>query len=163
MGLRCGATDQTMQEHDSGTTRRNVLKATAGLLGVGATAGCIDGDDMSAAMQDLSVREHPELPNYKRNWDPELEMGLSGAVLYTREGAEAHTVEVARLDHAGDWFLDEIDLVQYEDDGEPESDVRAEDLAEGGTVVFLRAHNDRGTICSPDYERYDELNALLDA
>lgn len=139
------------------TTRRRFLKGTAALI-AGSMAGCVSTE---GALKDMSVIQHDSLPTYAREWDPRLEMGLSGARLYTREGAEAHTADIARLNSDGEWFLDVVDLLQYGDDDEPESWVKAEDLAEGSTVVFLAAHNKRGTVVSPDCQENSELNALL--
>lgn len=140
------------------STRRQFLTGTAALI-AGSMAGCVSAKD---ARLDLSVIQHDSLPTRASNWSLEFEMSLSGHRLYTREGAEAHTVDIARLNSTGEWVLDVVDLLRYGDDGgEPESWVYADDLAEGGTVVLLAAHNERGTVVSPDCENNSELNSLL--
>lgn len=144
------------------TTRRRFLTGSAALIAVGI-AGCTD---MENARQDMTVATHDRLPTRESNWNEDLEMALSGWRLYTREGAEAHTVDIARLGSDGEWFHDEVDLVQWggpdgDLEGEPVDYACAEDLAEGGTVVLLRARNDRGKIISPDFRREHELHVMM--
>lgn len=144
------------------TTRRRFLTG-AGALIAGSIAGCTD---MGDARQDLSVIQHDSLPTRESNFDDDVDMMLSGWRLDCREGAEAHTVDIARLGSDGEWFRDEVDLIQWGGpDGSEEGDlagyVCAEDLAEGGTVVLLRAHNGEGRILSPDFQRETELQVVM--
>lgn len=145
------------------TTRRQFLTGTAALI-AGSMAGCVSAED---ALLDLSVIEHDSLPTRASNWSLECEMSLSGHRLYTREGSEAHAVDIARLSSTGEWFLDEVDLINWSGPdgslgGEPVDWVYADDLAEGGTVVLLKAYNEVGSVISPDCENNSELGALLD-
>lgn len=130
-----------------GSTRRQFLLGTGALVGGGIATGTTstaDSDSEAVDVIDQKATGHG--------------MTLSGRVLSTDADSPAHRLDVARKHTVDGWVLDVIDLLGSGDNGRAESDVRAEDLTEGGRVVLLAAHNERGTVVSPvAHERFNHL------
>lgn len=170
----------TMTDQTSGTTRRNVLKATAGLLGVGATAGCTS--EASAALQTCMSSEPTDrelarkkgrtqertgelshLPTDEGRGSSELGMGISGREFSASGdgGTAAHTMHIARGHPDTEWWHDRVDMTAYggpdANEGQPVLEASASALEEGGTTVLLVAENDRGMLASPDAEHFEDL------
>lgn len=170
-----------MARHNDATTRRGVLKATAGLLGVASTAGCTG--DVSNALQNCMSTDEPtnrelaeargltrpwlefdeEAPTDRTNSDSDLEMSLSGQEFSAsgNGGTAVHSMHIARGSVDMGWYHDLVDVTNYDGEdsvrGKPALELHHSYLEEGGKVVLLVAENDRGMLASPDADEFRGL------